>query len=99
MRARAAVVFAIWLWGKEAVRARDLLIVVPLAALGVASVLFGDRTLTIFAGWFLIAFDIVLLAWLVRRRPPTMSKEQQAEERMRMSHDYPGGGGGGGGAY
>jgi hypothetical protein len=80
-------------------RPSDLLIVVPLGALGVAAVLFGDRTLTIFAGWFLIALDIVLLAWLVRRRPPTMTKEQQAEERMRMSHNYPGGGGGGGGAY
>ena len=80
-------------------RPSHLLIVVPLGALGVAAVLFGDRTFTIFAGWFLIAFDIVLLAWLVRRRPPTMTKEQQAEERMRMSHDYPGGGGGGGGAY
>jgi len=76
-------------------RPGDLLIFVALGALGVVSVLFGDRTLTAFAGWLLIALDIVLLTWLVRRRPPTMTKEQQAAERMRMSHDYPGGGGGG----
>jgi hypothetical protein len=73
------------------------LIVMPLAIGGGGSPEISN--FMIFAGWLVIVLTIAVFLWLMRRKPPTMDKEQQAKERLHMSGDRPGGGGGGGGAY
>ena len=75
-------------------RLRDLLTVVPLGLLGVGALITG---VYVIAGFFLLT-AVAVFWWLTTHQgPATATKEEQAEERLSMSH--PDGGIGGGGAY
>jgi hypothetical protein len=79
---------------------RDLLIVVPLAAFGVAAlVVVGGFSGFVVGGVFLLGAAVAFWYLTTHQGPATKTREEQAQARLRMSGNWPGGSGGGGGAY
>ena len=74
-------------------RLRDLLIVLPVALFGVVAVIVGAYVV---AGVCFLA-AIAVFWWLtIHQGPATATKQEQAEEQLRMSDSHHGSGGLGG---